>query len=247
MDPDEMSGKIYRWLFQVVTVPERLHLIPEEDMLAVDEVNFPRHVYCPLNAMPEQAKDAKVQNVVLILNKPQVKPGRRAEWKVMDRTGEGSYYYRHRGAESHVTWDWIMQLKAGDRVALARMPMVRIKESKRAMLLKAPLRVAGAGVMGAGLMLSDAGKAFVWLGSKMHMGPRGGKWVNKDDLEDELKRADQKNKSKKSKAQVGHAKPEQKEAVVTTEKDEKFPWRDEDNDASTTAGSVVDLNEKADY
>jgi hypothetical protein len=73
---------------KVLTVPETLHLIPEADMRAVDDKNFPDYAYCPINQSRKHRKDAKIQFVALIVSKPEVGPDKRLQWKVVDRTGE---------------------------------------------------------------------------------------------------------------------------------------------------------------
>jgi hypothetical protein len=69
-------------------VPETLHLIPQADMLAVDDKNFPDYAYCSVNESRKHRKDAKIQFVALIVTKPEVGPNQRLQWKVVDRTGE---------------------------------------------------------------------------------------------------------------------------------------------------------------
>ena len=57
-------------------------------MLAIDDKNFPDYAYCPVNESRKHRKDAKIQFVALIVNKPEVGPDQRLQWKVVDRTGE---------------------------------------------------------------------------------------------------------------------------------------------------------------
>lgn len=72
---------------EVLTVTETLHLIPEEQMRETDTTNFAAYAYCPINESRNRPKDAKVQFVALILDKPKVEPGQKLTWMVADRTG----------------------------------------------------------------------------------------------------------------------------------------------------------------
>ncbi len=84
----------------MLSVPETLHLIPQSEMgeLATDTRNFPHYAYCPLSESRIRPKDAKIQFVALITNKPEVTPGKvnpktgkvdgsKLVWTVADRTG----------------------------------------------------------------------------------------------------------------------------------------------------------------
>ena len=70
-----------------MTVREQLHLIPEDQMKKTDTQSFGDYAYCPIKDSRSHPKNAKIQFVVLILDKPQVKEGKRLTWSVADRTG----------------------------------------------------------------------------------------------------------------------------------------------------------------
>lgn len=79
---------LFAFVVDVLTVRETLHLIPEADMLATDTKLFPDYAYCPIIEANRRPKNAKLQFVALVTTKPEVKPGMRLEWKVVDRSGE---------------------------------------------------------------------------------------------------------------------------------------------------------------
>lgn len=74
-------------LVTVFTVRETLHLIPEDQMMAIDKKNFPDYEYCPVSESSRRRKDAKIQFVALILEKPKISEGKRLTWTVADRSG----------------------------------------------------------------------------------------------------------------------------------------------------------------
>ena len=56
-------------------------------MKKTDTQSFGDYAYCPIKDSRSHPKNAKIQFVVLILDKPQVKEGKRLTWSVADRTG----------------------------------------------------------------------------------------------------------------------------------------------------------------
>lgn len=66
---------------------ETLHLIPEKEMLAIDEKSFPGYGYCAIADSRKYGRDAKIQFVALITSKPAVGKDGRLHWTVTDRTG----------------------------------------------------------------------------------------------------------------------------------------------------------------
>jgi len=68
-------------------VAETLHLIPEKEMLAIDEKSFPGYAYCAIADSRKHGKDARIQFVALITSKPATGPDGRLHWTVTDRTG----------------------------------------------------------------------------------------------------------------------------------------------------------------
>jgi hypothetical protein len=112
------------------------------------------------------------------------------------------------------------------------MPMVHVKEKKRIQLIKAPFRGVAAVVGGTGLAIKGVGKGLCWVGEKVRMG-QSGQWVAEADLDKDGKI---KGKAKKDNGVTG---AEKKEVKIFNEKGEKM-WRDDDDSASTTAGSIYD-------
>ena len=70
---------------------EQLHLIPEADMLATDDLLFPDYAYTSIADSRKHPKDGRIQFVALIVNKPTVTKDQRLTWRVVDRTGEVSF------------------------------------------------------------------------------------------------------------------------------------------------------------
>jgi hypothetical protein len=145
---------------------------------------------------------------------------------------QANFFFQYRGPESKMTWDWVLQLQPGDRKALPRMPMVHIKERKRIQVVKAPFRGVAAVVGGAGLAIKGVGKGLCWVSEKVHMGPSG-QWVAEADLDKDGK------VRQKAKKDTDVAGPEKKEVKIFNEKGEKV-WKDDDDTASTSAGSIYD-------
>lgn len=71
----------------VLTIRETLHLIPKEQLKKPDTKTFPDYAYCPINETRLHSKDAKIQFVGLILDKPQIHEGKKLTWNVADHTG----------------------------------------------------------------------------------------------------------------------------------------------------------------
>jgi hypothetical protein len=123
-------------------------------------------------------------------------------------------------------------LQPGDRKALPRMPMVHIKEKKRIQVVKAPFRGVAAVIGGTGLAIKGVGKGLCWVSEKVQMG-KSGEWVAEADLDKDGKI---KGNGKKDCGVTG---TEKKEIKIFNEKGEKT-WKDDDDTASTTAGSIYD-------
>ena len=111
------------------------------------------------------------------------------------------------------------------------MPMVRIKEKKRVQVIKAPFRGVAAVVGGAGLAIKGVGKGLCWVSEKVHMG-QSGQWVAEADFDKDGKI---KVKGKDDESVDG----KKKRVKIFNEKGEKM-WKDDDDNASTTAGSIYD-------
>ena len=141
---------------------------------------------------------------------------------------QANFFFQFRGADSKATWDWVLNLQPGERKALPRMPMVHLKEKKRIQVIKAPFRGVAAVVGGAGIAIKGVGKGLCWVSEKVHMG-QSGQWVVEADLDKDGKI--------KSTAKAGNA--EKKEVKIFNENGEKV-WKDDDDSASTTAGSIYD-------
>jgi hypothetical protein len=126
------------------------------------------------------------------------------------------------------TWDWVMALQVGDRKALPRMPMVKVKERKRVMVAKAPFRGIGLLVGGTGAAIRGVGHGLCLLGNKVKMG-KSSEWVAEADVKD-----------RKVIKNIAENLPTAKtEVKIFNEKGEKL-WKWEDDDTSTTAGSVYE-------
>lgn len=145
---------------------------------------------------------------------------------------QANFFFQWRGAESKATWDWVLKLQPGERKALPRMPLVHVTEKKRIQVVKAPFRGVAVVVGGAGLAVKGVGKGLCWVGEKVHMGQRG-EWVAEADLDKDGKI---KGTGKKDSAVAAG---EKREVKIFNEKGEKM-WKDDDDTASTTAGSIYD-------
>lgn len=231
----ETASNIYKWLFSVLTIHESLYLIPKEQMLKVDNKLFPDYAYCPLSEAKSQPKDAKLQFVALILTKPQIVDGKKLIWTVADRSGTANFYFQWRDSSSQYTWDWVLSMKPGDRRALPRMPMVLVKEKKRARIIKAPFRATGAVIGLGGFAIKVVGKGVCKLGRAMSMGPSS-EWVPQADVGAEGKKIDW--------SKVRHVLPvegliEENTVDVFNEKGER-KWNDDASVASTDVASEMD-------
>jgi hypothetical protein len=109
--------------------------------------------------------------------------------------------------------------------------MVLIKEKKRVIIAKAPFRGVAMVVGGTGLIIKGAGHGLCWLGRKVSMGPSGGQWVAEADVGKDGK--------VKTVAKVASPASTRKEIKIFNDNGEKV-WKDEDDTASTTAGSLYD-------
>lgn len=57
-------------------------------MQRIDTIpDFAGYEYCPLNECQHADKDAKIQFIVLIVNKPTIVAGEKITWQVADKTG----------------------------------------------------------------------------------------------------------------------------------------------------------------
>lgn len=59
-------------------------------MVKIDKL-FPEYKYCPIKEVGNHPKDAKLQFVALVLEKPQIVEGKKLIWTVADRTGVVSF------------------------------------------------------------------------------------------------------------------------------------------------------------
>ncbi|KIX05426.1 uncharacterized protein Z518_06298 [Rhinocladiella mackenziei CBS 650.93] len=232
----EVAEKVYRWLFTVLTVQETLHLIPESEMLAIDDKAFPDYEYCAINESRNRPKDAKIQFVALVTSKPVVGPGQRLRWTVADRTGTANFYFRYRGPASQYTWDWVLKLQPGDRKALPRMPMVKVKESKRVRVAKAPFRTVAFVVSSVGVGIRSVGHGVAKLGDIGRLG-KSSEWVPEADVVNGKKVDwsavfEKENQEKMIKIEKARKSVKTK---VFNENGEKV-WKDDDSIASTTQG-----------
>lgn len=125
-----------------------------------------------------------------------------------------------------------MKLQPGDRKALPRMAKVHVKEKKRVKLFKAPVRGVAGLIQGIGLVTSGVGEGLMWVGGKLKMGSADGKWVAEADIGKDAR-------VKAKKVEDGMSTAVKKEFKIFNEKGERM-WKEEDDDASTTAGSVTD-------
>jgi hypothetical protein len=138
---------------------------------------------------------------------------------------QANFYFQYRGPSSKYTWDWVLTLQPGDRKALPRMPMVKIKEKKGITLIKAPFRGVGFIVGGTGAAIKGIGQGLCHIGNKVKMG-KSSEWVAEADVKD----------GKVNNYSAPEAKKE--EIKIFSEKGEKlWKW---DDDASTTADSVYE-------
>ncbi|KAI9792519.1 MAG: hypothetical protein M1816_002039 [Peltula sp. TS41687] len=227
-----VAEMIFQWLFRRLTVPEALHLIPEKDMLTVTDGTLPGYKYCPISEICKHPKNANIYMIVLVASKPQIGSDGLLRWRVVDRTGEASFTFMYRGPECKASWDWVLQFQPGDRKALPRMPMVQIKEKKRVKILKAPFRAVATVAQIGGWAIAEAGDGLMLIGDLLNMGHPDGKWVSRAEYQE----------GKKAKAKMLEdlkAAAAKKEIKIFNEKGERF-WKEEDDEVSTTAGSLMD-------
>ncbi|KAK7897110.1 hypothetical protein LTR67_004999 [Exophiala xenobiotica] len=233
---EDVAVKVYHWLFTVFTVQETLHLIPESEMLITDGDAFPEYEYCPINESKLRPKNAKIQFVALVTSRPVV-VGQRLQWTVADRTGTANFYFQYRGASSQYTWDWVQNLKVGERRALPRMPMVEIKERKAVRAAKAPIRTVGFALAGVGSAIRGVGHSVKKMGEMGRLG-KSAEWVPEADVLDGKKIGwEQKEKVRAERVKMERAK-KQVQHKVFNEKGEKL-WKDDDSVASTAKGDEV--------
>lgn len=107
------------------------------------------------------------------------------------------------------------------------MPMVKVKEKKRVKIAKAPFRGVGLLVGGTGAAVRGIGQGLSMLGHKIKLG-NSSEWIPEADV-------------KGGRVGKKYTTPEVKkdEIKIFNEKGEKM-WKWEDDDASTTAGSVYE-------
>lgn len=270
MSSQDVAKGIVRWLFTVFSVRESLHLIPESEMLEIDTKNYAEYEYCALMDARKQSKTAKVQFVALVASKPELTEPNKLTWRVVDRSGEGRFYFHHRGPSSQHTWEWVLSLKPGDRKVLPRMPMVALHEPMAKKILLSPLRVTGATIRGVGHVTMGIGKGVHWVGNKVSFRRSEEQkympevvWREKQALkvkkkkEEEEKKQVQKNKKccAKRTSLMGTLNTNmdtKKDNVASdfkifNEKGEKT-WKDmEDDTASTIAASSVDVKVEKEF
>ncbi|KAK5453594.1 hypothetical protein LTS15_006780 [Exophiala xenobiotica] len=211
---EDVAEKVYHWLFTVFTVQETLHLIPESEMLITDGDAFPEYEYCPINESKLRPKNAKIQFVAL-----------------------ANFYFQYRGASSQYTWDWVQNLKVGERRALPRMPMVEIKERKVVRAAKAPIRTVGFALAGVGSAIRGVGHSVKKMGEMGRLG-KSAEWVPEADVLDGKKVGwEQKEKVRAERVKMERAE-KQVQHKVFNEKGEKL-WKDDDSVASTAKGDEV--------
>ena len=107
------------------------------------------------------------------------------------------------------------------------MPCVKVKEKKRVTIAKAPFRGVGLLVGGTGAAVRSVGQGLSILGHKLKMG-KSSEWIPEADVQD----------GKVSK-KYATSDVKKEEIKVFNERGEKL-WKWEDDDASTTAGSVYE-------
>lgn len=107
------------------------------------------------------------------------------------------------------------------------MPMVKIRERKRVMIAKAPFRGVGMIIGGTGAAIRGIGQGLCHLGNKAKMG-KSSEWIAEADVKD-------------GETNTKHpvSAPAKTEVKIFNEKGEKL-WKWEDDDASTTAGSIYE-------
>jgi hypothetical protein len=228
---------------------DTVHLIPASDFLATDTTNFPDYAYCPISASRSRPKDAKIQFVAVITAKPVLaSEGNKLTWSVADKTGVANFYFIHRGTGSSYTWDWVLKLQPGQRVALPRMPCVEVKEGLGKKVVKAPFRAVGLGLMVPGMVLVGVGKGLQHVGEKVSLG-KSSKWVAKADvIKDgkgvvrERKTGEEVQREWEEKRLSGESKDSEEWSVF----DEKgrLAWDSDDEDAKTEKGSVLGVDDE---
>lgn len=194
----------------------------------------------------KQDKDSKIQFVAVVTSKPTLSPdGSKLTWAVADKTGIANFYFIHRGSESQYTWDWVLALQPGQRVALPRMPSVRVTEPLAKRAAKAPFRLVGYTLLLPAVVLVAAGKGVRKAGKKISKG-KSTKWVPQDDVVvDERGRVRERRLGEKVQswdARVAVLEDEEKDSKwsVFDEKGMMLGWDSADEDAKTEKGSIVD-------
>ncbi len=191
------------------------------------------------------------------MSKPQIVEGKKLTWSVADRTGvvsisdplargrgiccttdrlQAKFYFQWRGPSSQYTWDWVLDLKPGDRKSLPRMPCVEVKEKKRVRLAKAPFRATGAVIQGTGSVIRAVGRGVGKFGTVMRMGPSS-QWVAKADFGADGKKIDW---SKVADSSVKAEEPGEKKPIDVFNKKGERQWSDSASVASTNIGSDFD-------
>jgi len=112
------------------------------------------------------------------------------------------------------------------------MPAVEIKERKRVTVAKAPFRVVGFAIGGTGLVIKSVGRGLSKVGNKVKMGSRS-KWVPEADVivknGRHVKKGDGVDANERGKTEI----------KIFDAKGHRL-WKEDDGDASTTAGSIFD-------
>ena len=156
--------------------------------------------------------------------------------------GQANFYFQHRGPESAYTWNWVLALKPGERRALPRMPCVKIVESAPKRIVKAPFRATAAVVLGTGAVVKAVGHGIGKVGKGLKMG-QSKEWVPEADAKCVNGRYVKIGAPQGEGLRV-EARKAERQVKVFNEKGARM-WKDEDWDASTERGSVVD--EKLDW
>lgn len=214
-----------------------------------DTANFPDYAYSAIADSRNHPKSAKVQFVAVITAKAVLAPeGNKLTWTVADKTGTANFYFVHRGTDSGYTWDWVLKLQPGQRVALPRMPSVEIKEAVGKRVLKAPFRAVGFGLMVLpGKALVGVGKGLQVVGEKVSMG-KSSRWVARDDLAKEGKgRRGEVEREWEEKRRIGEVSGRDSDEWSVFNEKGRLAWGSDDEDAKTEKGSVlgVDAEKKA--
>ena len=158
---------------------------------------------------------------------------------------QAKFYFQHRGPDSAYTWNWVLALKPGERRALPRMPFVKVVESTPKRIVKAPFRATAAIILGTGSVIKAVGHGIGKVGKGMKMG-ESKKWVPEADARSVNGKYVKVGRDEEGTGVRVETKKAEREVKVFNEKGVRM-WKDEDWDAVTENGSVVDADEKLDF